>query len=64
MATPIVVSVDPNYSLTTADTECDLWIVSSTANLIMADEIHRVSGTKSMTVFDGPGSPFEKAISM
>ena len=33
MATPIVVSVDPNYSLTKADTECDVWIVSSAANL-------------------------------
>jgi hypothetical protein len=64
MAAPIIVSVDPNYSLTNADTECDVWIVSSAANLMLADEIRRVSGTKSMTVFDDLGSPVENAISM
>ena len=64
MATPIVVSVDPNYSLTKADTECDVWIVSSAANFIAADEIRRASGTKSMTVFHDLGSPVENAISM
>jgi hypothetical protein len=64
MATPIIVSVDPNYSLTKADTECDVWIVSSAANLIVADEIRRVSGTKSMTVFNDLGSPVENAISI
>jgi len=64
MATPIIVSVDPNYSLTKGDTECDVWIVTSAANLIVADEIRRASGTKSMTVFDDLGSPVENAISM
>ncbi|WP_320201487.1 hypothetical protein RMR16_006835 [Agrobacterium sp. rho-13.3] len=64
MAAPIIVSVDPNYSFTKADIECDVWIVSSAANLILADEIRRISGTKSMTVFDDLGSPVENAISM
>jgi hypothetical protein len=64
MATPIIVSVDPNYSLTNADTECDVWIVSSAANLVVANEIRRASGTKSVTVFDDLGSPVENAISM
>jgi hypothetical protein len=64
MAAPIIVSVDPNYSLTKADNECDVWIVSSAANLLLADEIRRKSGTKSMTVFDDLGSPVENAISI
>jgi|GEM_PF-6600670 len=64
MATKIIVSDDPHYSLTTADGECDVWIVSSAANLIVADEIRRVSGTKSMTVFNDLGSPVENAISI
>jgi hypothetical protein len=64
MVAPIIVSVDPNYSLTKADSECDVWIVSSAANLILADEIRRVSGTKSMTVFEDLGSPVENATTM
>jgi len=64
MRREVILSVDPNYLPSEGDLDRDIWIVSSTANLAMADLRRKSPGTKSTTVFNDLGSRLENALAM
>ncbi|KQV28192.1 hypothetical protein ASC97_07580 [Rhizobium sp. Root1203] len=64
MRAEVIVSVDPNYLPAEGDLDRDIWIVTSEANLALADLRRRAPGSKSTTVFNDLGSRLENASAM
>lgn len=60
----VILSTNLNFSLQREDQHCDLWIVDSPENLLIADELRAGTLAKSVTTFIDRGNAVTNIVMM
>lgn len=64
MGNTVILSTEPHFNLSPEDQHCDLWIVDTPVNLLIAEKLRNGTLAKSVTTFLNRGSAVLSILAM